>query len=364
MSIITIVGAGMMGSAMNAPALTNGHEVRLVGTPLDREIIDSVKKNHYHPTLVHTLDEKVIPYQIEELDKALDGCDLVLSGVSSFGVEWFAQTVLPKLKSGARVLAITKGLHAGAEGALIPYPTYLNSLRPDIDFMAVGGPCICFELQEHRHTLIYFCGKDLAKVKETRALFATDYYHIIPTDDVIGVETGVAMKNAYAMGVSLAVGLSDRDIGITDARGIAGQHGTNSLDYNPRYNPQAALFGQSCIEMSRLTRILGGNPRLISGLPGAGDLYVTVFGGRTRRLGTLLGRGMTYAQAREVLKGVTLESVAIITKVAESLRIRAKRGEINPEKTFPLLMHMDAIINRGAAVEIPWENFGSCESDF
>ena len=94
------------------------------------------------------------------------------------------------------------------------------------------------------------------------------------------------------------------------------------------------------------------------------NLYVTVFGGRTRRLGTLLGRGMTYQQAREVLKGVTLESVAIITKVAESLRIRAKRGEIDPAKSFPLLMHMDAIINRGAAVEIPWENFGGCESDF
>ena len=38
MEIITIVGAGMMGSAMAIPAHDNGHEVRLVGTPLDREI--------------------------------------------------------------------------------------------------------------------------------------------------------------------------------------------------------------------------------------------------------------------------------------------------------------------------------------
>ena len=38
MSIITIVGAGQMGSAMCFPARSNGHEVRLVGTPLDREI--------------------------------------------------------------------------------------------------------------------------------------------------------------------------------------------------------------------------------------------------------------------------------------------------------------------------------------
>ena len=37
MSIITIIGAGMMGSAMSIPASDNGHEVRLVGTPLDRD---------------------------------------------------------------------------------------------------------------------------------------------------------------------------------------------------------------------------------------------------------------------------------------------------------------------------------------
>ena len=38
MEIITIVGAGMMGSAMAIPAHDNCHAVRLVGTPLDRKI--------------------------------------------------------------------------------------------------------------------------------------------------------------------------------------------------------------------------------------------------------------------------------------------------------------------------------------
>ncbi len=36
MAVITIIGAGMMGSGMSRPARDNGHEVRLVGTPLDR----------------------------------------------------------------------------------------------------------------------------------------------------------------------------------------------------------------------------------------------------------------------------------------------------------------------------------------
>ena len=44
MAIITIVGSGMMGSALAFPARENGNVVRLVGTPLDREIISCCKE--------------------------------------------------------------------------------------------------------------------------------------------------------------------------------------------------------------------------------------------------------------------------------------------------------------------------------
>lgn len=44
MAVITIVGAGMMGSALGFPARENGNEVRIVGTHLDREIIDNFVK--------------------------------------------------------------------------------------------------------------------------------------------------------------------------------------------------------------------------------------------------------------------------------------------------------------------------------
>ena len=40
MATVTIIGAGMMGSALAFPARENGHEVRLIGTHLDREIIE------------------------------------------------------------------------------------------------------------------------------------------------------------------------------------------------------------------------------------------------------------------------------------------------------------------------------------
>ena len=48
MATVTIIGAGMMGSALAFPARENGHEVRIVGTHLDREIIDNCKKENKH----------------------------------------------------------------------------------------------------------------------------------------------------------------------------------------------------------------------------------------------------------------------------------------------------------------------------
>lgn len=87
----------------------------------------------------------------------------------------------------------------------------------------------------------------------------------------------------------------------------------------------------------------------------AGDLYVTVFGGRTRRIGVLLGSGKTYTEAKEILAGVTLESVAIAKEVSGALKQLRERSLADPTQ-FPLLMHIDEILN-GAEVKIPWDSF-------
>ena len=120
------------------------------------------------------------------------------------------------------------------------------------------------------------------------------------------------------------------------------------------YNSQAALFGQSVKEMTRLLELIGGGPENI--IHGAGDLYVTVFGGRTRKIGTLLGRGLSFDDAMEELQGVTLESIVIATRTARAVRKLAERGIVSLDE-FPLLMHVDSIINESAEVNIPWEDF-------
>ena len=89
---------------------------------------------------------------------------------------------------------------------------------------------------------------------------------------------------------------------------------------------------------------------------GVGDLYVTVYGGRTRLVGILLGRGLSLAEALDELSGVTLESLVVAERVARAIKILAANGKIEPSD-FPLLMHVDEIISENKKVNIPYEKF-------
>lgn len=345
MSIITIVGAGMMGSAMAFPASDNGHSVRLVGTPLDRDIIDEAIKTGYHKTLKRNLPQNTKCYQIENLDEALQNCDLLIGGVSSFGVEWFGGEILPKIPKTIPVISITKGLHADEDGTLTAFPDYLLT-KPGCDGLslnAIGGPCISFELADRQNTVVAFCGRDIKILEYIKSLLETEYYHINLTTDILGIETVVAMKNAYALGVSLAIGMNEK---------------INGENCPEKYNPQAGLFTQSTKEILGILEITGGHADKI--IYGAGDLYVTVFGGRTRRIGTLLGRGLTYGEAAEILKGVTLESVAITKVVIEAIKKLEEKNKANV-KDFPLLLHIYDMITKGETVNVPWKQF--CETE-
>ena len=343
MKTITIIGAGMMGSALAFPARENGNEVRIVGTHLDRGIIDACRSTNQHPKFKKPFPAGVTYYQIEEVKEALVGADFVICGVSSFGVEWYAENILPILDENVPMISVTKGLMNLEDGSLICYLDYwqkkLDEIGSKLSLNAIGGPCTSYELVAHDQTQVAFCGKDLDILRMIKSAMATEYYHISLSTDIIGVESAVALKNGYALGVALTVGLNQRAFGI---------------DSELHYNSQAAIFGQAVREMSKLLEIQGALS-LDNQVIGFGDLYVTVYGGRTRLVGVLLGRGLTIEQAKAELNGVTLESLVVAERVAKAIRVKAERGLVNAED-FPLLMHIDEVLG-GKEVNLPWEKF-------
>ena len=135
----------------------------------------------------------------------------------------------------------------------------------------VSPAMLCYERYAH-------CKGVLHLLKEA---MQTEYYHISTTTDVTGVESAVALKNGYALGIALTIGLNQRKFG-------------NDVLH---FNSQAAVFGQAAKEMYRLLEYQ--NALSLNNLcVGVGDLYVTVYGGRTRLVGILLGKGLTIDEAK------------------------------------------------------------------
>jgi glycerol-3-phosphate dehydrogenase (NAD(P)+) len=345
---IMILGAGVMGSATSWPLSDNGHEIRLVGTHLDKSIIEKCKENGYHPRLKRKLPLNVTPFYIEEMETAIDGVDFIVSGVNSMGVRWTGQKLAPYLKPGDKVIAITKGMEADAEGNLLILPEVLRSELPEsvkdkVSLAAIGGPCIAGELAGRRQSCVYFGCREIESARFMAKAFRTDYYHVWTTNDLKGLETAVAMKNAYAMGVGIASGVLSSSGGLDDA-------GANM------HNLAAALFAQGCIEMQRLLELTGGNPAFAYGLPGAGDLFVTCQGGRSILLGKLLGEGKTYQQALKTLEGETLEAALMVMQMSKALPKLEARGILTTQQ-MPFMQMLIDIIMHGKPVKFLLENF-------
>ena len=58
----------------------------------------------------------------------------------------------------------------------------------------------------------------------------------------------------------------------------------------------------------------------------------------------------------ETLKGVTLESIVIASRTAEAVKTLIANGKAKAED-YPLLMHIDELINGGKTVNVPWTAF-------
>lgn len=269
---VVIIGSGMMGSALAFPIRENGHEVALVGTPLDIEIIDECKKNNRHLKFDRDFPEGIAYYQFEDWKKAIDGADFVICGVSSFGVDWFLENVLADTDFNKPVLSVTKGLIDLEDGSLISYPAYwereLEKKGLQREICAIGGPCTSYELVFHDQTEVAFCGKNAATLQMMKETMQTSYYHISLTKDVEGLESAVALKNGYALAIALTIGLCEKKNG--EGCGL-------------HYNSQAGAFYQAVKEMKKLLHMQ--NATEDCECIGFGDLYVTVYGGRTRKIG-------------------------------------------------------------------------------
>ena len=280
MKKIVIIGAGAMGSAFCVPCADNSHEVYLVGSFLEDELIDEINKlNNFHPILKCQLPKKVNIIKFSEFNKDINkDIDLLVVGVSSKGIDWIGEEISKFYNKNTNILLLTKGLTIINN----EFETLAEKLKKilknksinDPKISAVGGPCLANGLVNRINSSVVLANENLDTVRKIGEIISTEYYSIEYSDDLVGVEVCAATKNIYSMLIGASEGLSSKSL-------------SNEIKNKYYLNTAASLAYKAVSEMKNLANKLNGKSETAYGLAGLGDLYVSSAGGRNSKMGSL-----------------------------------------------------------------------------
>ena len=342
MKKIIIIGAGAMGSAFAVPCVENENDVTIVGTHLEDDLIKDIISNEYfHPGLKTKLPKEIKFVQFNELQPILEkDVDLIVAGISSIGIEWFAKQISKNYKKKLPIVLLTKGLSI-VDNKLTTLSDKIKNIlekngHSEINISAVKGPCLAAGLANKMRTGTVIANKDLKQCQSLKNMISTDYYSMEISEDVPGVELSGAIKNIYSMLIGASEGLSNSKA---------------SKEIQSKYflNTAASLIHRSISEMVEFVSHYGGKPETVYGLAGLGDLYVSAIGGRNSLMGKYLGEGHLYNDAKEkFMKDVTVEGAQL------ALEIGPRILEDLNSKNFPLMFNMLNTICENKKLEINW----------
>ena len=347
MSKIVIIGAGAMGTAFAFPCLDNNHDINIVGTHLENNFIDQLNKNkRLHPGLNTEIPQGINILKFDQFDTIFkSNVDLIVLGISSKGIEWVADQLfrIYKNKKLPDILMLTKGLsiYQNNYELLVDKLERLLSSKgiKEINISAVGGPCLATGLANRVHSSVVIANKDVSTAKKIASMLNTNYYHTSFSDDLHGVEVCAAVKNIFSMAVGAA-------------KGLCSKNASNEIREKNYLNTASALIKQSVQEMEIFVEHLKGKKETVKGLAGLGDLYVSSGGGRNSKMGSYIGEGMTFSEAKKSkMEKVTVEGADL------AIEIGKKVNEDFDKKKLPLMLGMINAIIEDKKLEFDWQYF-------
>ena len=271
--------------------------------------------------------------------------DLIVLGISSKGIEWVSEQLskIFKDKNIPNLLMLTKGLSIFNNN----YELLVDKLKRllsenginKVNISAVGGPCLAAGLANRVHSSVVIANEDIKTAKKIADMLNTSYYHTSFSDDINGVEVSAAIKNIFSMAVGAAKGLCSKDI-------------SNDVREKNYLNTSSALIKQSIHEMEVFVEHLKGKKETVKGLAGLGDLYVSSGGGRNAKMGSYIGEGLTFSNAKKMkMEKVTVEGADLAKEIAK------KVNEDFDNKKLPLMLAMINAIVEDKKLELDWEAF-------
>ncbi|MDO6595702.1 NAD(P)H-dependent glycerol-3-phosphate dehydrogenase [Oceanihabitans sp. 2_MG-2023] len=140
----------------------------------------------------------------------------------------------------------------------------------------IAGPCHAEEVALERLSYLTISCADQEKAQNIANALSSDYIKTKISDDVIGIEYAVMLKNIYAIAAGIAHGLGYGD------------------------NFQSVLMSNAIREMKRFMKKMHKMKRNINNSAYLGDLLVTGYSvfSRNRMFGNMIGKGYTVKSAQ------------------------------------------------------------------
>ncbi|MDI3279866.1 MAG: NAD(P)H-dependent glycerol-3-phosphate dehydrogenase [Bacillota bacterium] len=308
---ICVVGAGGWGTALAILLAQKHGQVRLwVRNPEYAKEMAARRENSLY------LPGVQLPPGVQlfsDLGQALTGAEVVVSAVPAQATRELARRMRDFLAPEAVVVSVSKGLEKGTHQRMTEVLKEELPSRFHSRLVVLSGPNHAEEVARNIPSATVVASHDRALARKIQELFMTPSFRIYTNADVVGVETGGALKNIIA----LASGISD-GLGFGD-------------------NTKAALMTRGLAEITRLGMSMGAHPLTFVGLSGMGDLIATCTSKHSRnaRAGKEIGQGK---KLEEVLAGTRMVVEGVWTTVA-AYELARQRGVEMPitEKVYQVL---------------------------
>ena len=327
---IVVIGAGAFGTAMavSAAAHPDGHAVALWARDVQQLAdMQAARSNaRYLPGIALPPALALVDGDVAAL---ADTADLVIVATPMAAL----RTMLVQLRGCPVPVAwLCKGFEAagGADSFGLMAHEVCAQAAPDLLSGVLSGPSFALEVARGQPTALVAASAHASVRSALVQAFHGHGLRVYANDDIVGVESGGAIKNVLAIATGLCDGLQ---LGL---------------------NARAALITRGLAEMTRLGLALGARSDTFMGLSGLGDLVLTATGdlSRNRRVGLLLAQGNTLAQAVASL-GHVAEGVYCARTVVQRARylgvdmpiseavVALLDGQLQPLEAVAALMERD-----------------------
>ncbi len=262
---VAVVGAGSWGTTVATMLAPKADTVLWARRPeLAAAIADGTNPDY--------LPGFELPQELDataELDRAVDGADVVVMGVPSHGFRSVLEQASSLIPPDLPIISLSKGIE---RDTLMRMTEVTADVLSDHDRSKIGvltGPNLAREIMAGQPAASVVAMTDDATAGDLQRLFMDRSFRVYTNRDVIGAESAGALKNVMAIAAGMAEGLG---------------FGLNTV---------SMLMTRALVEMSRLGHALGGDPVTFAGLAGMGDLIATCMSTQSRnhRVGLGLGRG-------------------------------------------------------------------------